>query len=108
MVDNPQHHPDGDFALDTVGNVVNIDVATAHEGKTFSGLASFDKSLFNKLQSGIRPLRPVLETAIAEHQLSGEIHSGLWSDIGTLQRLNQARHSRQVKQYIDSVKRSMS
>ena len=108
MVNNPPHHPNGDFVLHASGDIANINSASAHEGKTFSGLASFHKSLFEKLKPGRQALRPVLETAIAEGQLSGELHSGLWSDIGTSQRLDQAQNCLHIGRYIDAVKRSMS
>ena len=77
-------------------------------GFTFSGIAWFDRSLFEPLSSGKRALRPVLEEAIDRRQLSGTVHRGLWSDIGTLQRLDQARASSDVAAYIDSVRQSIS
>jgi MurNAc alpha-1-phosphate uridylyltransferase len=86
MVDNPPHHPQGDFAL----NDQRLDPA----GKprlTYSGLGLFSPELFSDLSPGRRALRPVLERALASRQLTGEHYRGLWLDIGTPDRLAAAR-----------------
>lgn len=88
LVDNPPHHPRGDFKLEK-GRVV---AGTSHR-LTFSGIARFDPALFADLSPGRRPLRPVLEAAIAEGQVSGERYSGPWADIGTPERLAEAQQS---------------
>jgi len=88
LVNNPPHHPRGDFALDR-GRVV----AAGREGLTFSGIALFDPALFAGLPPGRRPLRPVLEQAIAAGRVSGELYRGRWADIGTAQRLKEAQQS---------------
>ncbi|NBB92544.1 MAG: NTP transferase domain-containing protein [Gammaproteobacteria bacterium] len=88
LVDNPAHHPGGDFALDS-GRV-------RREGAdclTFSGIAVFDPALFAGLSPGRRALRPVLEQAILEGRVAGEHYSGRWADIGTPQRLAEAQQS---------------
>lgn len=86
LVDNPPHHPQGDFSVDQ-GRV------SVGEGKrlTFSGIAVFDPSLFTGLSPGRRPLRPVLEQAIAAGRVGGEYYQGMWADIGTRQRLADAQ-----------------
>jgi MurNAc alpha-1-phosphate uridylyltransferase len=43
--------------------------------------------LFAGCQPGKFPLLPLLRRAIAEHALSGEVHTGRWYDIGTTERL---------------------
>lgn len=89
MVDNPAHHPEGDFGL-VEGKLSNW----ALPRLTFSGIGLYRPALFAELPPGRRALRPVFEQALADEQLSGELHTGFWSDIGTLERLDQARHSR--------------
>lgn len=88
MVDNPLHHPRGDFAL-REGKVV----ADGRAKLTFSGIAVFDPALFRGLPAGRRALRPVLEDAIAAGEISGEHFPGRWSDIGTPERLAAAQQS---------------
>jgi N-acetyl-alpha-D-muramate 1-phosphate uridylyltransferase len=86
MVNNPAHHPDGDFALQH-GQLTS----SGPERLTFSGIGLYRPEMFLHLKPGRRPLRPVFEQALAQGQLSGERYTGYWSDIGTLERLTQAR-----------------
>ncbi|MDZ7790703.1 MAG: nucleotidyltransferase family protein [Xanthomonadales bacterium] len=88
LVDNPPHHPQGDFALES-GQVRS----GGGDQLTFSGIAVFDPRLFGGLAPGRRALRPVLERAIAAEQVGGEHYAGLWADIGTPRRLAEAQQS---------------
>jgi N-acetyl-alpha-D-muramate 1-phosphate uridylyltransferase len=88
MVDNPAHHPEGDFGL-VNGRLDPV----ARPRLTFSGIAVYRPALFADLAPGRYPLRPLFEQAIATAQLSGERHSGYWSDVGTPERLALARRS---------------
>ncbi|MCX7897362.1 MAG: nucleotidyltransferase family protein [Rhodocyclaceae bacterium] len=83
LVDNPPHHPDGDFAL--VGNRVH---ATAGARLTYSGIAVYRPELFIDLPA-MRPMRlaPLLTSAIAAGRVRGEHHRGRWIDVGTPERL---------------------
>lgn len=83
MVQNPDHHHEGDFYLD--GAEVNLD----HGKKlTFSGIGVYSPALFSCLQHGKYPLAPILRDAIAKKLVSGEYFSGKWIDVGTLERLS--------------------
>ncbi len=84
MVDNPGHHPGGDFGIDADGRL------RSGGGLTFSGLAVLHPDLFAGLAPGRRALRPVFEDAIARRRLSGEHYRGMWSDVGTPERLREA------------------
>lgn len=87
MVDNPEHHPQGDFMM-------GEDRLMRDEGEprlTFSGISMLSPRLFKGLPPGRRPLAPVLRAAMAKDRVSGEHFRGLWSDVGTPERLNQAR-----------------
>lgn len=88
LVDNPPHHPKGDFALD--GGQVR---SGGGNRLTFSGIAVFDPCLFDALPPGRRALRPVLEQAIAAGRVGGEHYTGRWADIGTPRRLAEAQQS---------------
>jgi N-acetyl-alpha-D-muramate 1-phosphate uridylyltransferase len=88
MVANPDHHPEGDFGL------ANGKLSKAARPRlTFSGIGLYRPELFTGLAPGRRALRPVFEKALAKAQLGGELHAGYWSDIGSPERLAQARRS---------------
>jgi len=82
LVDNPAHHPNGDFALSD-GRVTT----RGQPRFTYSGLGLFHPGMFAALTPGFRALRPVLEASIAAGRISGEHHAGTWLDIGTPERL---------------------
>ena len=86
LVPNPPHHPDGDFGLAPDGRL-----ATTPPRYTFSGIAVLRPALFHDLSPGIRPLRDVLHPAVRRGALLGEVHEGLWRDVGTPERLAEAR-----------------
>ncbi|MCH8477995.1 MAG: nucleotidyltransferase family protein [Wenzhouxiangella sp.] len=86
MVANPAHHRDGDFALDQ--GWLRVDGTPRH---TFSGIGLYRPELFHGLAPGRLALRPVFEQAIAAGAVCGSLHRGYWSDIGTIERLEQAR-----------------
>jgi N-acetyl-alpha-D-muramate 1-phosphate uridylyltransferase len=85
MVDNPVHHPRGDFAL-RGGKVA----AEGEQTLTFSGIGIYRPELFRSIQAGQRaPLAPLLRAAMAGGTVTGEHYTGLWFDIGTPARLAQ-------------------
>ena len=84
LVKNPGHNPDGDFSLD------NDRVSNAGENAyTFSGIGYYHHDLFKNLPYGKRPLAPILREAMQTGQVSGELYTGDWRDIGTPERLQQ-------------------
>ncbi|MEZ5524838.1 MAG: nucleotidyltransferase family protein [Pseudomonadales bacterium] len=83
LVPNPEHHPDGDFALSEGGEV---GLAGAHK-YTFAGISVMHPALFAGLGAGKRSLAPLLRAAIEAGQVSGELYQGDWVDVGTPQRL---------------------
>jgi MurNAc alpha-1-phosphate uridylyltransferase len=82
LVDNPPHHPRGDFGLEG-GRVL----AQGQPTYTFSGIAMYRPAFFEGCSPGRFPLLPLLRRATAKGALSGELYTGRWSDIGTPQRL---------------------
>jgi MurNAc alpha-1-phosphate uridylyltransferase len=82
LVDNPAHHPGGDFALAAGGRVTD-----GPEKLTFSGISMLDPRLFAGCEPGAFALRPLLERALAQGRLSGQRHGGAWCDVGTPARL---------------------
>ncbi|MNT87934.1 hypothetical protein D3C72_2284140 [compost metagenome] len=74
--------------LTTEGKVV----AEGPDKLTFSGMGLYHPDLF----LGIDPhrpskLAPLLKAAMAQGRASAERHDGLWLDVGTIERLDQAR-----------------
>ena len=82
MIPNPTHHPEGDFQLSET-RIVEAQTSRT----TFSGLSVMSPRLFAGLAPGKLALRPVLDQAITLKRVSGELFSGLWSDVGTPDRL---------------------
>ncbi|XGA79351.1 nucleotidyltransferase family protein [Halomonas sp. CH40] len=82
LVDNPVHHPEGDFSLD------NGRVQVEGQPKlTFSGLSILDPALLAHQPEGAFALAPLLKAAMQQGRVSGEHFNGQWVDVGTPQRL---------------------
>lgn len=82
LVDNPPHHPGGDFAL--------ADGRVVEQGQklTFSGIGCYRAELFAGVASGAKAkLAPLLRAAIAAGRAAGERFPGRWLDVGTPERL---------------------
>jgi MurNAc alpha-1-phosphate uridylyltransferase len=82
LVDNPPHHPRGDFHL-AAGRVH----AHGEPRLTFSGVGVYRPALFDGCAPGPFPLAPLLRTAMQAGRVSGEHYRGRWVDVGTPQRL---------------------
>lgn len=89
LVNNPAHHPEGDFVL-TSENIVT----TANGDKlTFSGIGVYDPAIFKSFTAGKRALAPVLRDAMQHQLVTGEHYQGIWHDIGTPERLHEIERS---------------
>ncbi|MAP34314.1 MAG: mannose-1-phosphate guanylyltransferase [Halomonas sp.] len=82
LVDNPAHHPGGDFAL--------------HQGRvspqgeprlTFAGISLLRPELVACEPAGAFALAPLLKRAMADQRVGGEHFAGHWVDVGTPERL---------------------
>ena len=95
LVDNPGHHPGGDFVLGGDGRV-----ACGGEARlTFSGIGVYRPSLFDDWRTAVADapgideapprfqLAPLLRAAMSRGMVSGEHHRGRWTDVGTPARL---------------------
>lgn len=83
MIDNPSHHPEGDFSLES--GRIGLEGAVRH---TFSGIGVYNSSLFSHIAVGTKcQLAAVLRPAIAAGHVSGEHYPGQWCDVGTPERL---------------------
>lgn len=95
MVDNPEHHPEGDFTIGPDGQLTD----GGSPRLTFSGVGVYRPELLADWRSTIEPspestakpprfkLRPVLSAAMTAHAVSGSRHRGAWTDVGTPERL---------------------
>jgi N-acetyl-alpha-D-muramate 1-phosphate uridylyltransferase len=83
LVDNPPHHPTGDFAL--TARRVTPEGAPKF---TFSGVGCYQPALFAGLVPGqTAALAPLLKAAMAADRVTGEHFAGRWEDVGTPERL---------------------
>jgi len=88
LVNNPAHHPHGDFCLAPDGTL-NESTGSCF---TFSGIGAYRRQLFNGVVPGERrALGPLLHQHVSSGQLRAEHHAGTWIDIGTPERLRQLR-----------------
>lgn len=88
FVDNPPHHPGGDFVLD--GERVRSASTSPTRALTYAGLGIFSPAFFDGVPHGVvMKLRPLLDAAIDRGTLSGEHHDGRWVDVGTPERLDE-------------------
>lgn len=82
LVDNPPHHPAGDFVL--AGGRVRPEGAPR---LTFSGIGAYRPALFSGCTPGRFPLAPLLRAAMGRDAVGGEHFAGRWVDVGTPERL---------------------
>jgi MurNAc alpha-1-phosphate uridylyltransferase len=83
LVPNPEHHLQGDFALE--GEQVRNRAAVM---LTFSGIGLYAPALFAGIAPGTRAaLAPLLRSAMDAGRVTGQRHAGVWADIGTPERL---------------------
>ncbi len=90
LVDNPGHHPQGDFGLGqpTHAGPARVTERPAHGSLTFSGIGVYDPEVFASIAPGERaPLAPLLHRAVAEGRCTGSHYQGIWCDVGTPERL---------------------
>lgn len=85
MVTNPPHNSQGDFCLHNDGHLQ----AEGEPKLTYSGIGLYHPRLFAGLEPGIRPLAPILKSAMAEGLVTGEHYQGPWWDVGTPERLGE-------------------
>lgn len=87
MVSNPSHNPDGDFAVTSSGHLA----INGSEKYTYSGIGLYDPALFSDYEPQRLALKPLLLNAIEQQAAKAVFYSGQWSDIGTVERLEQLR-----------------
>ena len=89
LVKNPEHHPNGDFSLSPQG-LLSVD---GPNRLTYSGIALLSPQLFSRYRSKTAKLGDLFQQAMRQQQVSAQLHTGDWLDVGTPQRLAQAEQS---------------
>ena len=87
LVPNPPHNLKGDFGLNQ-GLALNH----AEVKHTYSTIGLYRRAFFNSLPfgnpAGLKaPLAPLLRAAMDNGQVSAELYTGAWTDVGTPERL---------------------
>ena len=90
LVSNPSHNPKGDFALNN-GRVA----AEGVDKLTFSGIGLYQPRLFAGQSEERFPLAPLLRNAMSQNKVGGLHHQGIWTDVGTPERLAEINASAQ-------------
>lgn len=86
LIDNPDHHPGGDFSLTPQG--LSLENCPGSVRLTYSGVSVLHPTLVHSLIPGERAaLGPLLQQAARAGRLSGTRLGGLWMDVGTPERL---------------------
>jgi MurNAc alpha-1-phosphate uridylyltransferase len=102
LVDNPEHNRAGDFILQKVEPEAKYPNIRAPDGisttHTYSGIALLDPEWISSWQLGRAfALREPLFTAIENNRLSGLHHQGIWTDVGSMERLQTIRNQLEVE-----------
>ncbi len=101
LVPNPPHNPNGDFGIDSLGLASN-EPGPDGPCHTFSTIALYRSEFFaedigappfGNLHGVRAALAPLLRKRIARGEVSAELYSGAWADVGTPQRLQQLNSS---------------
>lgn len=88
LVNNPPHHPQGDFYINDGIISSEIEVSNSASKYTFSGAGIYHKELFKEIAPGTKAaLAPLLKEAMKQKLVKGEILSCSWHDVGTPERL---------------------
>lgn len=105
LVPNPEHNPLGDFGLQAVSGdgeqtrlALNLNIDSLLPRYTYSTIGLFNKALFLAPWCDIPPgnplgakatLAPLLRRAMDQGQVSAQLYTGRWTDVGTPERLRQ-------------------
>ena len=101
LVPNPSHNPSGDFGLQDAGcgqpaPALNLPKADPRPRYTYSTIGLYRRALFEPPwcdipkgnPQGIKaPLAALLRLAMDNQQVSAELYTGAWTDVGTPERL---------------------
>lgn len=84
LVDNPPHHPMGDYALEQ-GYIAK----TQGPFFNYGGIGIVHPQLFSESPEGAFPVAKLFELHIPNKRITGEYYSGIWYNIGTMDQLKE-------------------
>ena len=88
LVENPPHHPNGDFSINNNG-LLQKDGTPKY---TFSGVAVYRPEFFDGVLPNVkRALAPLLFEKSQQNQITATLCKEYWLDVGTIERLEIAR-----------------
>ncbi len=90
LTPTPAHKGAADFRLETTGDAARVRRDAAND-LTYCGIAVLDESLFADSPDGAFPLTDPLFSAVGRDEVTGELFTGTWIDIGTPAELKRAR-----------------
>ncbi len=110
LVPNPAHNPRGDFGLTTMDAseshvsalALNLPSDSLAQRYTYSTIGLYRAALFappwcsiapGNAQGEKAPLAPLLRAAMDQGRVSASLYTGLWTDVGTPQRLQALNES---------------
>lgn len=88
LTKNPKQNPQGDFGLTDEGNLT-----LENKLYTYTGIAAYDPDLFKNCRPGRFSVMRLIRERMTSNQITGEVFTGAWQDIGSIQRLIEARTS---------------
>ena len=91
LVPNPDHNPDGDFGLND-GIVCNH----SDQRYTFSGISLLSPEMFVDQDKETESLGRILRDFVEKDIVTGDIFYGEWLDVGTMERLNEAKNKIEI------------
>jgi MurNAc alpha-1-phosphate uridylyltransferase len=84
LIEKPSAKPRGDFSL-TNGFISNAEPRLF----TYSGIARYRPEFFAGVGPGRFSIVPMLRAAADQEQLAGSLFTGVWHDVGTVERLQE-------------------
>lgn len=86
LVKNPFHNADGDFGL-----LKDERLSNRERGFTAAGITCYHPSVLEGLKPGRYRIAPLWRALADNGKAFGMIHTGTWTDIGTIERLTEAQ-----------------
>ncbi len=94
LVNNPEHNPMGDFSLDSSTGHLQLKTPTS-KAFTYAGIGMFHQAILKPpFVEKVFSIVPHIKLAIQSNQATGQIHHGMWHDVGTIQRLDELNQQR--------------
>ncbi len=83
LVNNPTHHPEGDFSI-----THNLLSNHNKPNYTYSGIGVYSPQFFNDCKQGKLALSPLLRDKADHKLITAQHYIGKWTDAGTIERLH--------------------